>query len=209
MAIFNAVPIDHEVVDWSITGLSQPFISSQYIRVGVVNTQVINGSSSISGTVFHSVYAPASGTSTSVYSSFVNSFIRGDTINIYGFAQAANGLYYQINSYAVAITMAPGPFSLSSPPVKSTPFDMDATDWHNLIDYVQDTWVFNGFSKVPMDDYPPQSGGTPRSQNYRQMANIVEILLDYPLDILPVPTAGTAIKASDINTLISEYNKIY
>lgn len=83
---------------FTISGLGSAFNTTNYIRVGVA-TSSVSGTSAPAGIV-GSVSAPSSGSATSATGT-ASGLPYGTTTTLYGFAQAASGLYYAAGSASI------------------------------------------------------------------------------------------------------------
>lgn len=89
---------------WTISGLGNNFNTTYYKSAGVTTTSFSDGASSVSSV--SSVTASSSGTSKSVSKSNVSFTTTTGRITFYGYAQAANGNYYNSGSATTTITNA-------------------------------------------------------------------------------------------------------
>jgi hypothetical protein len=80
---------------WTVSGLSNPFNTTNYMSVGIASAPFSDGASSVSS--ISSVSAPSSGSSTSV-SATKTGLTANTNYTWYGYARAANGLYYNSGS---------------------------------------------------------------------------------------------------------------
>lgn len=91
-----------ERVTWQITGLSSPFNQSWYGAAGIARSPVSSGQSSDPDNVIDFTTAPESGSS---YSTPTKSqYADVGEYTIYGWTQAANGLYYPAGSATITVT---------------------------------------------------------------------------------------------------------
>lgn len=90
-------------IDWSITGLSLPFISSNYIRVGISTSPAIYDSLSTPSGILGSTSSGAGG-----YDVYSTSTVAVGSYTVYGWAQANNSRYYPAGAGIPLIVTAAG-----------------------------------------------------------------------------------------------------
>lgn len=90
-------------IDWSITGLSVSFISSNYIRVGISTSPAISDSLSAPSGILGSTSSGAGG-----YDVYSTSAVAVGSYTVYGWAQANNSRYYPAGvGIPLIVTAAP------------------------------------------------------------------------------------------------------
>lgn len=88
--------------DWTVR-VSEYFDSSNYIRAGICNQPFTNGQSAQPAGIVDFANAPANNVGAAVEGT-VTGQSPGTTYTLYGFVQAANGLYYHVGSGSKTIT---------------------------------------------------------------------------------------------------------
>jgi hypothetical protein len=121
MATVGITNITQSSMQWQIQNLSNPFTSQYYMSAGLSLSSFSNGASSVNAWATTSSYT---GT-TSTYWTFKGSLSAGTTYTVYGFARAANGLYYQAGSRTFTTQSASLP-KLSTPTLSGSSSTTDS-----------------------------------------------------------------------------------
>lgn len=95
MASTSVSSVQSNQATWTVSGLSSSFNTTNYMSVGIASAPFSDGASSVSSV--SSVSAPSSGSGTSA-SSTVSGLVANTSYTWYGYARAANGLYYNAGS---------------------------------------------------------------------------------------------------------------
>jgi hypothetical protein len=193
--------------------LSNYFDSSNYISAGVCTSPFTDGQSSAPSGILGSNTAPASnvGCATSGTVTGANNGI------IYGFAQAANGLYYNIGSFNYD-NARPLNYEWDTPKVSGANFNISSIEWNRLTDRITQFRNYAGLSYPKMGwTTAPYADGKFYAFMYNQA--VVGVAgghlggTDYtalPHTIAPPPqrNSGDEIVASEINTLRDSLNSV-
>lgn len=117
--------------------LSNYFDTSNYIRVGICKQPFTDGQSSPPNEILDYAYPPssnlgcaASGTATGLTSS--------TNYTVYGFAQAANGLYYKVGTSSITTPGIGRPpnWEWATPKVAGQDFKLTATEWNQFCERI-------------------------------------------------------------------------
>lgn len=184
---------------WTIR-LSDYFVTSNYIRAGICADDFVDGQSSPPTGIIDSTNALPSTISCVAEGNVAEDFYNYGVV--YGFAQAANGLYYKVGKYEPS---RPPNWSWSTPLVAGELFNLTAADWNAYMERVDDFWEYRGNSKMgyetvfPGDEFKYTHFNSP----------LVRLFFMNPA-IQPPDSkyAGAPINASDLNRLRDSLNSI-
>lgn len=170
MASLSITKIGDNSYEWTISGLSQPFNSSNYIECGITDASFTNGAVSI-GTKISTATA-SDGTSYSASGTF--SIFTNGTYDFYGFTRALNYYYYTAGSAAITHvnpgTARPSNFSWTYPKT-GTLLVIGKDEWNNFRAKVNEFRLYKGlgsfsYSQAIYDGEMPAS-------NFRDCANAI------------------------------------
>ena len=193
---------------WKV-GLANTFDTNSYIRVGVCNHSFTNGQSYAPSGIVSYITAPSSTSNSCVVEGTITGQSQGTTYTLYGFAQAANGLYYTCSSDSITTlgSARPAYFYWDNSKVSGNSFDIKATEWNRMIQNIKDVHIYKlgsyNASNYPMSNV--SSEGIFYADRFNECRyaigslNSTGIYTKYPGDI---------IYASDINTLSTKLNEI-
>lgn len=194
--------------DWKV-GLTNTFDTNSYIRVGVCNHSFTNGQSSAPSGIVSYVNAPSPTSNSCVVEGTITGQSQGTTYTLYGFAQAANGLYYTCGSDSITTlgSARPALFYWDNSKVSGNSFDIKASEWNRMIQNIKDVHTYKlgsyNASNYPMSNV--SSEGIFYADRFNECRyaigslNATGIYTKYPGDI---------VYASDINTLSTKLNEI-
>lgn len=183
--------------DWMVR-VSNYFDTSNYIRAGICSQPFTNGQNYEPGGVLSSTYAP-SNNAACVAAGTLSGASSVPSI-VYGFAQAANGLYYQAGSYTALSN-----FSWFFPKVAGGDFKVTAEEWNEFLVRINAFQTYKGVT--PYGFLTVNKNGLVLSFHYNTVRRAIQEM-NPPI---PVPNAvgyGDIVKASDFNGLVNSLNSI-
>lgn len=116
--------------DWTVR-LSNYFDSSNYIRVGLCTQPFSNGQSTTPSGILTTVNAPSSSSGGCAVEGTITGLNGGTTYSAYGFAQSANGLYYN-TGFAQITTKQAIPAAPSAPTLLYRSDGALTIQWNNV-----------------------------------------------------------------------------
>lgn len=181
--------------------VSDYFDTTNYIQAGICTEPITDGQSTPPNGIIDSKSALSS-----TIACVVEGTVSGANLNaygtVYGFAQAANGLYYQAGMYE---SSRPPNWNWSSTIVSGQPFSISATEWNNFMDRVQQFWEYKGFTVFPHDVV---SSGEQFKATYFNGARGRISLLNPSVAPPGTKSSGNIIYASDFILLRDSLNSI-
>ncbi len=210
MATLSVYNIGETYATWIIDNLNNSFTSSYYISAGVTNyTFTGSGVSSIGG-IAGSKYATSSGGYS--VTGTVYGLIPGTSYTWWGFAQAANGLYYNTGAGRSFRTLSPAPvrppkfYWDSGTKYRGEPFYLTASEWNKLFSNINLVRAYKG-----VGNYYPTAvyrGDVFKASYYNQARSAIQGIGGGAGYYIPYVSAGDAISAYMLNILVSEINAV-
>lgn len=183
--------------DWLIR-VSNYFDTSNYIRAGICTGDFTDGQNYEPSGIVASTYATSS-TLACVASGTITSPITSAS-TVYGFAQAANGLYYKAGSEKII-----SPFAWTYPKTAGGDFNLTAVEWNAFTAKINDAQAYKGQSQRVF------TKAVKENEFKASMAVEAWVSLWYmnpPAGLPSIASAGEVVKASHLNQLVNALNSI-
>ncbi|MEK3725299.1 hypothetical protein [Paenibacillus sp. FSL H8-0034] len=140
VGITPSVILEDPTTNGFMIRLSNYFDTSNYIRAGICLNEFTDGQSTPPNGIVGSVNASSS-SNACIAKTVAEGLNSGTQYGIYGFTQAANGLYYRAGWTLIRTlgALRPSNWSWSTPKTSGQPFNLTATEWNQFTDAI------NGF----------------------------------------------------------------
>jgi len=145
--------------DWKVS-LSDYFDTDNYIQAGICNQPFTDGQSSPPNGIVDAKYANTPGNIDTVAIGTVTGQSQGTIYNLYGFAQASNGLYYQAGSDTIITLGINIPYTPASPPVISYRIEKGLVlSWGKSVNATRYTLKYKNYDEIYhiIDSIPGQA----------------------------------------------------
>lgn len=183
--------------DWMVR-VSNYFDTSNYIRAGICSQPFTNGQNYEPSGVLSSTYAPYSNAACVATGTMTGAANIPSTV--YGFAQAANGLYYQAGSYKALSN-----YVWTYPKVAGQEFKVSAAEWNELHVRINAFRVYKGLNEKGFFTRRPGDNITPLIFNWARN-DIAD--MNPPVPLPSTVTSSDLASASKFNDLLSSLNSI-
>jgi hypothetical protein len=145
MASLSITKTGDNSYQWTISGLSLPFNTTNYLEAGITDASFSNNVANLPGAKTSSVSATSTGTSYSVSGTFVLT-VNG-TYTFYGFTRATNYYYYTAGSVTITHTnpgtTRPSNFSWEYPKTGDL-LVIGKDEWNNFRARVNEFRIYKG-----------------------------------------------------------------
>ncbi|MDF2820179.1 MAG: hypothetical protein K0R15_620 [Clostridiales bacterium] len=147
MASLSISLISGNTYQWTISGLSLPFKTTNYLEAGITDASFSNNTANLTGSKTSSTSATSTGTSTSVSGTFT--ITANGTYTFYGFTRATNYYYYTAGSYTITHvdpTQRPSSFNWYFAKVSGEDFNVSAIEWTYFQDKINEFRIYKGLA---------------------------------------------------------------